>query len=315
MASPSSHQWNIRFAFIPGIAVWLFLAVSGNAAADRPAVSGDYRIAHACFSAEMEVALRNGSRRETAVVCRKIRDMGGFPEWMIEYGRLLLDSCPEKAVLFTGSLADTDSALYWQSVHGYRRDVAVLPMGFLDRLWFTESAAREYGLSLTPGALNNSGRQPLPEFRTASYSKGVLSGFSRILRSNVNSRSMCFSMDLSPDLLRGMLPDMGIRGFVFQYPASPGDCAEARAVTRRLLFNPDGFRNLASGSPRRSDLDSLRRHCRFIASDFLRRSGNSLTPEERNRLIDLIHGPFSPFTVDAWFHASRPAIGNGPQEP
>lgn len=315
MAFPSSHLWKIRFAFFPGIAVWTILAVSGTAAADRPAVSGEYRIAHARFSAEMEVALRNGSWRETAAVCRKIRDSGGFPEWMIEYGRLLLDSCPEKAVLFTGSLADTDSVLYWQSVHGYRRDVAVLPMGFLDRLWFTESVARKHGLYLTAEGLHYSDAHPRPEASIASYSRGVMSGFWRILRNNVNSRPACLSMDLSPCLLRGMLPDLEICGFVFRYPASPGDRAEARAITRRLLFNPDGFRNLVSGSPHQSDLDSLRSHCRFIAEDFLRRFGNSLRPEDRNRLIDLIHGPFSPYTVDTGFHPSRPAVGDVPQEP
>lgn len=315
MASPSSVQWKTRFAFLPGIAVWLVLAVSGTAAADRPAVPGDYRIAHARFSADMEVALRNGSRTETAAVCGKIRDKGGFPEWMIEYGRLLLDSCPEKAVLFTGSLADTDSALYWQSVHGYRRDVAVLPMGFLDRLWFIESVAREYGLVCSPEALNDSDGQPDPECSAAGYSRDVLSVFSRILRNNVNSRSMCFSMDLSPRLLRRMLPQLVIRGFVFQYPASPDDRAEAHAVTRRLLLNPGVLRHLVSQYPHRSDPDSLRSLCRFIAEDFLRRSGNSLTPGERNRLIDLIHGPFSPYTVDAGPRASRSATGGGQQEP
>lgn len=314
MASPSSLQWKIRFAFLPGIAVWLVLAMSGTAAANRPAVSGDFRIPHARFSADMEVALRNGSLKETAVVCEKIRDRGGFPEWLIEYGRRLLDSCPEKAVLFTGSLADMDSVLFWQSVHGYRRDVAVLPMGFLDRLWFVESISREHGLAITsvPGSVSD---QPaLLEFGTTGYSKDVLSCFAHILRSNVSSRSLCLSMDLSPNLLRLMLPDLGIRGLVFQYPVSPCNRSEADAVTARLLLNPDGFRDLVSPHTHRSDLDSLRSHYRFIAEDFLRRSGTSLKPEERNRLITLIHGPFSSYAVDAGPSASGPATADRPQE-
>ncbi len=315
MASPSSHQWQIRFAFLPGVAVWLVLAVSGTAAADRPAISGDYRIPHARYSADMEVALRNGSRKETAVVCRKIRDRGGFPEWLIGYGRLLLDSCPEKAVLFTGSLADTDSVLFWQSVHGYRRDVAVLPMGFLDRLWFMESVSGEYGLVMKPEAKNTSDEPTPLEFLNAGYSKDVLARFSHILRINVNCRPICLSMDLSPYLLRRMLPDLGIRGFVFQYPESPGNRSEMDAVTRRLLLNPCGLRGLASEPPVRSDLDTLRSHYRFIASDFLRRSGHRLKPDERNRLITLIHGPFSPYAVDAGPSALTSATGGKPQEP
>ncbi len=314
MTSPSSIRFKSRFAFLSGIAIWAGLALSGTAASDRPPVSEDYRIPHARFSADLEIALRNGSRKETAVVCGKIRDRGGFPEWLIEYGRLLLDSCPEKAVLFTGSLADTDSVLFWQSVHGYRRDVAVLPMGFLDRLWFTDSVRREHGLSMTPEAGNASDQPAPPGCAAGGYSKEVLACFLYILRSNVKSRPLCLSMDLSPHLLRRMLPDLRIHGFIFQYQAFRGDYSEADVTTHRLLLHADGFRGIAGENQVRSDLDSLRSHYRFVAEDFLLRSGNRLRPAERNRLIALIHGPFSPYTVDAGPSVSRFGIGGSPQE-
>ena len=315
MASPTSVRWKIRFAFLPGIAVWLVLAVSGTAAADRPAVSGDYRIPHARFSADMEVALRNGSWKEIAGVCGKIRDRGGFPEWMLEYGRLLLDSCPDRAILLTGTLADTDSALYWQSIAGYRRDVAVMPMGFLDRVWFLESVGKQYGICLAPDVQTNR-RNPVPTVSPdISYSKNVLACFSRILRNNVNSRPICLSMDLSPDLLREMIPNLGMRGFVFLYPRYPETQSEADAITARLLLNEDAFKGLASENPVRSGPDSLRSHYRFVAKTLLATSGNSLKPADRDRLISLITGPFSPYAVDAGAFIPGSGTGKSGQEP
>jgi hypothetical protein len=315
MTAPPTFALKSRFAFLFGIAVWTVLAASGMASDVRPAGSAEYRIPHARFSADMEVALRNENWKEIAGVCGKIRNKGGFPDWMIEYGRLLLDSCPEKAILFTGTLADTDSALYWQSIVGYRRDVAVMPMGFLDRTWFMESVSREHGISLPSETGIGSENPTLPGFYQKGYSKDILSCFSRILRNNVNSRPLCLSMDLSPELLLSMLPNLRIYGFIFEYPAFQGNHLEADAVTARLLLNPDGFKGLVSWSPVRSDQDSLRSHYRFVAETFLRRSGNRLRPIERDRLISLIHGPFSSFAVDAGTSGSGSGTCGSQQEP
>jgi hypothetical protein len=315
MTVPRTSSTASRLAFFFGIAFWAVLARSGKAADVRQCESADYRIPHARFSADMEVALRNENWKEMAGVCSRIQAKGGFPDWMLEYGRLLLDSCPERAILFTGSLADTDSALYWQSVRGYRRDVAVLPMGFLDRIWFMESVSRKHGISLTLESEIASDNTVSPDFTSKGYSKDILSCFSRILRGNVNSRPICLSMDLSPDLLQSMLPNLGIRGFVFQCPDFQGNLSEAYAVTARLLLNADGFKGLAPESLVRSCPDSLRSHYRFIAKAFLARSGNRLRPDDRDRLISLITGPFSPYAVDAETSVYGSGTSGSQQEP
>ena len=67
---------------------------------------------------------------------KKGRERGGFPDWMLEYGKNLLMSCDDNALLFTGSHSDTNAAWYLQFVENYRSDVTVIPIGLLDQSWF-----------------------------------------------------------------------------------------------------------------------------------------------------------------------------------
>lgn len=64
------------------------------------------------------------------------RQAGGYPDWMMEYGRNMLRSCARDAILFTGGDADTNPTEYLQAVEGYRTDVTVIPLALLERPWF-----------------------------------------------------------------------------------------------------------------------------------------------------------------------------------
>jgi hypothetical protein len=317
----NSAAWKSRCVFLAGLAGWTALAFVGAGADGRPAsgdaatASGEWTDAllpHVRFAVDVETALRNEDRGELAAVLKRIAESGGFPAWMLEYGRILLDSCPRGAILFTGSMIDTDSARYWQAVNGTRRDVAVLPMGYLDRSWFLDGMAREYNLRQAPP--ENGFIPDDPEsVRSGGYSNRVFSEFYRILRSNVGSRPVCLSMDLSPFFLNALLPVLSVRGAAFEYRSSGSDAGSADPVTGRLLLRKEGFPALAAAGRGIAELDSLRRHYRYAAVDFMRRSGDRLDPDQKRRLLSLIHGPFSTFVLEPPVPETPAARGAEPE--
>lgn len=60
------------------------------------------------------------------------REKGGYPDWLIEYAKNILNACEHNAILFTGGDAEANSLWYLQLVKNYRTDVSVIPLGLLN---------------------------------------------------------------------------------------------------------------------------------------------------------------------------------------
>jgi len=63
---------------------------------------------------------------------------GAYPNWLLEYGKNMLNSCDKDAILFTGGNADYDVCLYLQLYQNYRTDITIIPIGFIDRPWYVK---------------------------------------------------------------------------------------------------------------------------------------------------------------------------------
>ena len=63
-------------------------------------------------------------------------EKGGFPDWQIEFGRNILKSCENNAIVFLGGDFDYNAVRYLQTIENYRSDVTAIPIGHLDRPWF-----------------------------------------------------------------------------------------------------------------------------------------------------------------------------------
>jgi len=63
-------------------------------------------------------------------------EKGGYPDWLIEYGKNTLKSCDSNSILFVGEQAESNPIWYLQLVEGYRTDITVLPMPLLNQSWF-----------------------------------------------------------------------------------------------------------------------------------------------------------------------------------
>ena len=81
-------------------------------------------------------AMWKGDREEVIAEWRMGMSSGGYPDWMIEYGRNVLKSCEKDAILVVNGDAETNSVEYLQCVEGYRKDITVIPLALLDRPWF-----------------------------------------------------------------------------------------------------------------------------------------------------------------------------------
>ncbi len=88
------------------------------------------------FGARARLALAAGDTARASVEMREGRAKGGFPPWMIEYGRNVLDSCDPDAILITGGDADTNPVMYLQVVEGMRPDVTAVASPLLSRPWY-----------------------------------------------------------------------------------------------------------------------------------------------------------------------------------
>ncbi len=87
---------------------------------------------------------------------------GGFPDWLIEYGKNCLSSCNENAIFFVGGDADFNVCSYLQICKKFRTDVTLIPLGYLDRPWFVnylkngfDNVAQKINLSLTENQIMN----------------------------------------------------------------------------------------------------------------------------------------------------------------
>ena len=65
-------------------------------------------------------------------------EKGAYPDWLIELGKNILNSCPDNSILFVGGNADFDICSYLQLHKAFRKDVTVIPIANIDRPWYVE---------------------------------------------------------------------------------------------------------------------------------------------------------------------------------
>jgi hypothetical protein len=81
---------------------------------------------------------------------------GAYPDWLIEFGKNILTSCDENAILFTGGNADFDICMYLQLCENFRTDITIIPIGNIDRPWYVQflknglkNAVRSVNINIT----------------------------------------------------------------------------------------------------------------------------------------------------------------------
>ena len=63
----------------------------------------------------------------------KAYSRGAIPDWAIELGKNMLNSCDSNAILFTGGDFSLNICLFNQLHFNYRKDITIVPLGLIDR--------------------------------------------------------------------------------------------------------------------------------------------------------------------------------------
>jgi len=124
-----------------------------------PELGNAYYFIGAEYGARARDELKDDNAAGAAEQFRMGRDEGGYPAWMLEFGRNLLKSCEANAILVTGGDPGTNPVQYLQLVDGYRTDVSVVPMALLERPWFVALLKRGLDGAVRPAPMSWSERQ------------------------------------------------------------------------------------------------------------------------------------------------------------
>ena len=102
------------------------------------------------------VAMRNYNSEKLKYFYELAFQKGTFPNWLIEFGRNLLTSCSENAILFTAGDVDFNICSYLQVCENFRMDITVIPLALIDRPWYVnflknglENGVRKINIDLT----------------------------------------------------------------------------------------------------------------------------------------------------------------------
>ncbi len=102
----------------------------------------DYGDAKYFYGAECSgnafTAMQNYDAEKLKYFYKLAYEKGAYPDWLIEFGKNILMSCNENAILFTGGNADFDVCAYLQLLEDFRTDITIIPLGNIDRPWYVK---------------------------------------------------------------------------------------------------------------------------------------------------------------------------------
>jgi tetratricopeptide (TPR) repeat protein len=250
-----------------------------------PGYGNAYYFIGAEYGARARDELQRGNARGAAEQFRLGKKAGGYPDWMIEYGRNLLRSCDQDAILFTWGDAGTNPVQFAQLVDDDRTDVTVIPIALIDRPWFVGVLKNGIDGAIRPAPISWSDEQigsmrpykwkkniieiAVPEDTRRKYQVettvmrwelepnlgsggelGLLSAgraaLAEIIRSNRWQRPICFSCDCDPGAYAGLGSHLRLRGTVLELlPFEPEESVEVE-TTQKLLLDTENFRSVPS---------------------------------------------------------------------
>jgi tetratricopeptide (TPR) repeat protein len=131
------------------------------------------------------------------------RQSGGYPDWMLEFGRNVLRSCARHAILFAGGDADTNAIQYLQWVEGYRTDVTVIPWASLERPSSVALLKKGVGGIVEPAPISWSDQQ-IESMHPYKWKKNTIRiPIPEAVGQAYGETQTTVEWELSPDLARG----------------------------------------------------------------------------------------------------------------
>ena len=163
---------------------------------------------------------------------------GCYPPWFLEYGRNLLRTCAEDAILFVMGDFQYNSTQCVQILEGFRNDVTVIPNGYmLGRPWFVERLRDGLPNVLVPAPISWSDRQ-ISDIRPYKWQNISIEIEPPRMYRQLFKLKNAFHWDIEPDM------QSGNRSFLSPWKAVFVEIIEQNAFERPVYFTygwADGF--------------------------------------------------------------------------
>lgn len=158
------------------------------------------------YGARAHAQLQRSDAESARAEYREGREAGGYPDWLLEYGRNTLDSLAPDAILVTGGDADANPIQFLQWVDGHRPDVTVIPLALLERPWFVSHLKRGVEGLVVPAPISWSEAQ-IQAMRPYKWKKNAVHiPIPEAVRATYGTDAESLVWELTPDL-RGDGPD------------------------------------------------------------------------------------------------------------
>jgi len=113
-------------------------------------------------SANAFVAMQNYDLENIKYFYKIAYEKGAYPDWLVESGENMLNSCDTNSILFTGGNVDFDVCSYLQLIKNYRKDITIIPIGNIDRPWYIkflkqglDGGVKKINLNMTDNQIYN----------------------------------------------------------------------------------------------------------------------------------------------------------------
>ena len=176
---------------------YLFKAIELN-----PTYGDAYYFIGAEYGVRARSFLNNGSIKKARKEYILAKEKGGLPDWLIEYGKNMLQACEPNAILITGGDADFNPIQYLQIVENYRKDVTVIPYALLERPWFLNLIKQGVPKGITPAPISWSEEQIFSAHPYKWKENTVIIPIPQRLKEKYEINDV-FNLLIKPDLKRG----------------------------------------------------------------------------------------------------------------
>lgn len=192
------------------------------------------------------LAMQNYDLDKLKYFYQKAYDKGAYPDWLLEFGKNILNSCDKDAILFVGGNADFDVCAYLQLHKNYRNDVTVIPIGNIDRPWYVKFLKDGLKGGVTPLEMNLTDNQiyDIHPFKWDTTKVSIPTSKLNIKKYNIANN---FSWTIIPDL-KSERKHTKIKGEKVKYRTylSPQRAILLQIVENNFKERPIFFSNLSN---------------------------------------------------------------------
>lgn len=103
-----------------------------------PKIGDAYYFLAVEYGCRAREAIQNNNIKQAKLELAEAKTYGAFPEYILEYARVILSSCERNAILFSNQDAAINALMYVQLIENFRKDISVVCVNLLERPFYVK---------------------------------------------------------------------------------------------------------------------------------------------------------------------------------